>query len=83
MQTVDIERDVRSFVVQHFLSGDAGKLGPDGWLVDEVIDSMGVVALVAFLQEHFEITVEDDEVIPSNFDNINHVVAYVERKLGA
>lgn len=83
MQTIDIERDVRGFIVQHFLSGDAEKLNTEGSLLGDVIDSMGTLDLVAYLQEHFGITVADDEVLPRNFDNINNLVAYIERKLGA
>lgn len=83
MQTVDIERDIRGFVVQHFLSGNASKLRTDGSLLGDVIDSMGVLNLVAYLQEHFGITVDDDEVVPSNLDSIDNLVAYVERKLAA
>jgi acyl carrier protein len=81
--TVDIERDVRTFVVDHFLAGNATKLRADGSLLGDVIDSMGVIALVAYLQEHFGITVEDDEVLPSNLDTIDNLVAYVSKKLGA
>jgi acyl carrier protein len=80
--TVDIKRDIRSFVIDHFLTGDASKLRADGSLLGDVIDSMGVIALVAYLQEHFGITVEDDEVLPSNLDTINSLVAYVSNKLG-
>ncbi|HZW93542.1 MAG TPA: acyl carrier protein [Candidatus Eremiobacteraceae bacterium] len=81
--TTDIERDVRSFVIQQFLSGNASRLRADGSLLGDVIDSMGVITLVAYLQEHFGITVEDDEVLPSNFDTINNLVAYLSGKLGA
>lgn len=81
--TTDIERDIREFVIQHFLSGNASKLRADGSLLGEVIDSMGVIALVAYLQEHFGFTVEDDEVLPSNLDAISNLVAYVEKKLRA
>jgi acyl carrier protein len=81
--TTDIERDVRSFVIQQFLSGNASRLRADGSLLGDVIDSMGVITLVAYLQEHFGITVEDDEVLPSNFDTINNLVAYLSSKLGA
>lgn len=81
--TTDIERDVRSFVIQQFLSGNASRLRPDGSLLGDVIDSMGVITLVAYLQEHFGITVEDDEVLPSNFDTINNLVAYLSAKIGA
>lgn len=79
--TVDIEREVRTFVVDHFLAGSASKLSADGSLLGDVIDSMGVIALVSYLQEHFGITVEDDEVLPSNLDTINNLVAYVSKKL--
>jgi len=83
MQTVHIERDIRGFIVQQFLSGNASKLSVDGSLLGDVIDSMGVLDLVAYLQDHFGIIVEDDEVIPSNLDNVNNLVTYVERKLSA
>jgi len=81
--TVDIERDVKTFIIEHFLAGNAGKLRADGSLLGDVIDSMGVIALVSYLQEHFGITVEDDEVVPRNLDTINNLVAYVSKKLGA
>jgi acyl carrier protein len=81
MQTKDIERDVRSFVIQHFLSGNASMLRADGSLLGDVIDSTGVLDLVAYLQDHFGITVEDDEVVPTNLDTINNLVAYVAKKL--
>ncbi len=83
MQTTDIEREVRSFLIQHFLSGHSEKLRDDGSLLGDLIDSAGTLELIAYLQEHFAITVEDDEVMPSNFDTVNSLVAYVSRKLGA
>lgn len=81
--TIDIERDIRAFVVDHFLAGDASKLRADGSLLGDVIDSMGVLNLVAYLQEHFGITVEDEEVVPGNLDTIKNLVVYVSKKLGA
>ena len=53
MQTTDIEREVRNFVVEHFLSGHPEKLRDDGSLLGDVIDSMGVLDLVAYLQDSF------------------------------
>jgi len=82
-QTTEIEREVRNFVVEHFLAGHAEKLRDDGSLLGDVIDSMGVLDLVAYLQDRFKITVEDEEVMPSNLDTINNLAAYVARKLDA
>ena len=41
----------------------------------------GSPRLVAFLQDHFDITVEDDEVVPSNLETINNLVVFVAKKL--
>ena len=83
MQTTNIERDVRDYIVQNFLAGNASRLRADGSLLGDVIDSMGVINLVAYLEEHFGIRVEDDEVVPSNLDTIENLVKYVEKKLNS
>jgi acyl carrier protein len=83
IQTTEIEREVREFVVKHFLSGRADKLRDDGSLMGDVIDSMGVLELVTFLQDRFKITVEDEEVVPANLENINRLAVFVAKKLDA
>jgi acyl carrier protein len=52
-------------------------------LLGNVIDSMGVLDLVTFLQDHFQIAVEDEDVVPANLDSVNNVVTYVAGKLRA
>jgi acyl carrier protein len=81
MQTTDIEREIRSFLITNYLFGRADALRDDQSLLGDVIDSTGAIELVAFLQERFAITVEDEEVVPENFDSLKSVVSYVERKL--
>ena len=80
-RTAEIEREIRSFLVAHFLSGRADNLRDDGSLLGDVVDSLGVLDLVTFLQERFKITVEDEDVVPNNVDTINNLVTFVERKL--
>jgi acyl carrier protein len=81
MQTADIDREVRSFLVERFLAGHAENLRDDGSLLGGVVDSLGVLALVTYLQDHFKITVEDEDVVPGNLDTVNNLVAFVARKL--
>jgi acyl carrier protein len=81
MQTVEIEQDIRGFLVETFLFGNAEKLQNDEPLLGKVIDSHGVVELVVFLQDRFSITVEDEEVVSENLDSVNRVAAFVARKL--
>jgi len=52
-------------------------------LLGNVIDSTGALELVAFLQERFGINVDDEDVIPDNFDSVKSVVRYVVKKRGS
>ena len=81
MQTIDIEREIRSFLIDNFLFGRSEEWRDHVSLLGNVIDSTGAIELVTFLQDRFAITVEDTEVVPENFDTLENVVAYVERKL--
>ena len=82
MQTELISNDIRRFVVENFLSERAGNLqDQDSFLEKGLIDSTGVMELIAFLEERYSITVEDQEVVPENLDSIANVAAYVSKKL--
>lgn len=81
MQSLDITAEIRSFVITNFLYGQAGELSNNDSLLDNgFIDSTGVLELVSFLQDRFDIQVEDDEVIPANLDSIRNLVDYIGRK---
>jgi len=47
-----------------------------------IMDSTGVLELVAYIESTFEIKVEDEELNRENLDSINKIVSYLERKLG-
>ena len=82
MQTADIQSEIYQFVVDNFMFGKADGLGYDESLLQKgVIDSTGVLELVGYLTDNFQITVEDDEIIPANLETVNGIVAYVGRKL--
>jgi acyl carrier protein len=57
------------------------KIDPDESLIGNgILDSMALLQLVVFLEERFGITVEDGELIPDNFETINRIQAFMERK---
>jgi len=80
MQTIEIEREIHTFLVDNFLFGRNEELADDQSLLGSVIDSTGVLELVAFLQNRFGITVEDEEVIQDNLDSVRNLAGYVLRK---
>ena len=83
--TMPIEEQMREFVVENFLFGESqnGLRDSDSLLDKGIIDSTGVLELVSYLEETFEIQVEDEELIPENLDSIANVTAYIQRKQNA
>ena len=82
MQTTDIQSEIYQFIVNNFMFGQADGLKYDESLLQRgVIDSTGVLELVSYLQDNFNITVEDSEIVPANLETVQGIVAYVEKKL--
>jgi acyl carrier protein len=53
----------------------------DSLLQKGILDSMGVLELVAFIEKRFGVKVEDDEMLPANLDSVNKVADFVSRKV--
>ncbi|BCO07658.1 acyl carrier protein [Desulfolithobacter dissulfuricans] len=78
----DIVPKIRQFIFDNFLF-DAGEedLGnDDSFLEQGVIDSTGVLELVEWLEETFDIKVEDEELVPENLDSVNLLARFITGK---
>ena len=83
MNTDEIRRLIRGYLVDRFLHGDPTLLRDDLSLEGaHILDSMQSWELMVFLEETFAITVVDTEQLPENFGTVDALVAYVGRKLG-
>ena len=79
-----ITTQVKTFIVDNFLFGQGGdKITDDASLMDNgIVDSTGVLELVAFLEETWSIEVEDEELVPENLDTLGNITRFVQRKSG-
>lgn len=72
---------IRSFVLETFLDGDETALQNDSSLErSHVVDSAGMLEIILFIEETFGFEVDNDDATPDNFDTIDAMTAYVERK---
>lgn len=78
-----ITSDVREFIVSNFLFGQGGDrlTNDDSFLESGIIDSTGVLELVAFLEQRWGISIADRELVPDNLDSVKNVSNFVSRKL--
>ena len=44
------------------------------------LDSMGLVLLITYLEENFNIQTTDADLVEENFESINAITAFVEKK---
>ena len=80
---MSLAADLRSFVVSNFLLGREDTLNDDDSFLEQgIIDSTGILELVAHLEETYGIEITEAELTPDNLDSINRLVAYLSRKLG-
>jgi acyl carrier protein len=78
-----LHNELRRFVVDNFLFGKPGEGFADGdsFLELGIIDSTGVMELIAFLEERYAIKMQDHDLIPENLDSINGMARFIESRL--
>ena len=79
-EIIQVKQHIRNHIIESFLFGSNGLGDRDSFLEHGVVDSTGVLELVLFVEEAFSITVEDDELLPDNFDSISDLARYVALK---
>ena len=77
-----IKNDVRAFIVENFLFGDATQAPADdaSLIENDVIDSTGVLELVAFIEDRFGLAMSDADIVPANLDSLERIAAFVAAK---
>jgi acyl carrier protein len=75
---IEIEQGVRSYLREVFF---VEELSPDeSFLESGLIDSTGMIELVAFVQQSFGVEIDDSELLPENLDSLSRLTAFVARK---
>jgi acyl carrier protein len=77
-----IEQELRKFVVDNFLFGQQEVVltNVDSFLEKGLIDSTGVLELVAFLEKKYGIKIRDDEIVPEHLDSLDRIARFIEKK---
>ncbi len=79
---MQIKEQIRNFVIENYhFNSNNGVLEDHQSLLDTgIIDSTGVLELVSFIEETFNIRVENDELLPENLDSIKNLIKFIELK---
>ncbi len=78
-----ITPEIRDYISRNFLFSDKGfNYGDDASFLEEgIIDSLGIIELVTFVEKKFSISVADHELLPNNFDSVRKLSSFISSKL--
>jgi acyl carrier protein len=79
---MSVTADVGQFIISELAQGRGiTSIDPsDNLLAKGIVDSHGVMELVAFLEERYGISVSDEDLTPENFESIARIDEFVARK---
>ncbi|RYY03785.1 MAG: acyl carrier protein [Gammaproteobacteria bacterium] len=82
MNLDEVRQKLRHFILENYLFTDdqAALNDDDSFLEGGVLDSMGILELIDYLDEGFGIKVEGDELVPDNLDSINSLIKFISSK---
>ena len=76
-----MKEEIRAYLASHRATDGADHLRDNESLLEAgVIDSMAMVDLIAHLENTYSITVDEDDMVPENFDSVDAIVSYVTAK---
>ena len=76
------DETLRGFILTELQwKGSPADLTDDFSLIDgKVLDSLGMIQMVSFLEDEFNIHVNDEEIVPRNFETLGALSTFVDRK---
>ncbi len=82
MTSDQIRSDVRGFIQQNFIF-DANRNVADNvsLLGSGVVDSTGILELISYLEEHYQLKFADSELVADNFDSVERIVSFICSKV--
>ena len=81
-ETVEAGSRIRRFILKHFpLARKQSSIEDDSQLLNSgIIDSLGVLDLVSFIENEFKITISEEDLLAENFETIASMTTFIERK---
>ena len=76
----EIKEDIKNYILEASLSDVKDVEDTDLIFENGLLDSMGLLFLIEFLDENFGVKVSDEELNPENFESINNIVSFVDDK---
>lgn len=77
-----MKKTIRQYILENFLftEDESALQDSDSFLDTGIMDSTGVLEIILFIEETFDIKVNDNEMLPANLDSVDHLTNFVQHK---
>jgi acyl carrier protein len=76
---MDIRSDIKVYLTKQTPKGVTFS-DQDNLLSKGVIDSLKMLDLISYLEQHFGVNIDEDEMMPDNFESVDALVSFVQEK---
>lgn len=78
---LEVKKKIRGFIAETAYISEE-EINYDTLIfADGIFDSMGFLSLINYIEDHFEIKAQDAELLEENFESINAIAGFIEKKL--
>ena len=80
----NIKDHIKQFIIQRYLAGKEREplKSDDSFLEKGIVDSIGVIELIGFIQREYKIDIKVPEIVPENIDTLNNLEKFILKKKG-
>ena len=76
-----LQSEIREFILTQFPVAKKKKIKDDDVLLESgIIDSLGVMEIVNYIAERYELDIDDDDLVPENFNSVQAIAEFVNQK---
>jgi len=82
MEKADVKTKIKGFIFERFPQAKTKDIDEgEQLLVSGILDSLGVLDVVSFIEDEFETAIDDEDLTPENFQSIHSITEFVACKL--
>ena len=77
-----IKEPIREYIIQNFLFGDTETVfsDSDSFMENGILDSTGILDIILFIENTYNIKIDDDEIVPDNLDSLDNLEKFITMK---
>jgi len=76
-----VKEKIKNFIIENFLFSERGLKDDEPLFESGIIDSLGLIKLIAFIEEKFKVSIDMSEIMIENFNTVNDIMETLKSRM--